>query len=45
VKRARLLAGGTAATAVHQAGLGAGWIIAIGVAVAVAAFLIWRFKK
>jgi lysozyme family protein len=38
-------AGGAAATAAHQSGLGIGWIIGIGIAVAVAAFLIWRFKK
>jgi hypothetical protein len=38
-------AGGAAATAAHQSGLSVGWIVAIGVAVAVAAFLIWRFKK
>lgn len=40
-----VVAGGAAAGAAHQAGLGVGWIVAIGVAVAVAAFLIWRFKK
>lgn len=40
-----IAAGGAASTAAHQAGLGVGWIVAIGVAVAVAAFLIWRFKK
>jgi len=38
-------AGGAAATAAHQSGLGIGWIVAIGAAAAVAAFLIWRFKK
>lgn len=38
-------AGGAAATAAHQSGLGVGWIVAIGVVVAVAAFLFWRFKK
>jgi hypothetical protein len=40
-----VVAGGAAAGAAHQAGLGVGWVVAIGVAVAVAAFLIWRFKK
>lgn len=40
-----IAAGGAAATAAHQSGLGVGWVVAIGVAVAVAAFLIWRFKK
>lgn len=40
-----IVAGGSASTAAHQAGLGIGWIIGIGVAVAVTAFLIWRFKK
>lgn len=38
-------AGGAAATAAQQTGLGIEWVIAIGVAVAAAAFLIWRFKK
>ncbi len=38
-------AGGAAATAAHQSGLGVWWIVGIGVAVAVAAFLIWKFKK
>lgn len=38
-------AGGAAAGAAHQAGLPVGWIVAIGVAVAVAAFLIWKLKK
>ncbi len=38
-------AGTAASTAAHQAGLSVGWVIAIGVAVAVVAFLIWRFKK
>jgi lysozyme family protein len=38
-------AGGAAATAAHQAGLNPMWIVAIGVAVAVTAFLIWRLKK
>jgi hypothetical protein len=38
-------AGGAAATAAHQSGLSVGWIVAIGVAVAVAAFLIWKFQK
>lgn len=40
-----VVAGGAAAGAAHQAGLPVGWIVVIGVAVAVAAFLIWRFKK
>ncbi len=39
-----IAAGGAAATAAHQSGLGVGWIVAIGVAVAIAAFLIWKFK-
>lgn len=38
-------AGGAAATAAHQSGLGIGWIVVIGVVVAVAAFLIWKFKQ
>jgi len=38
-------AGGAAATAAQQSGLSVGWIVAIGVAVAVAAFLIWRLRK
>mgnify|MGYP001582435539 CR=1 FL=1 len=38
-------AGGAAATAAQQSGLGVGWIIAIGVVVAIAAFLIWKLKK
>jgi len=41
---AAVIAGGAAAGAAHQAGLGVGWIIAIGVAAAVAAFLIWKLK-
>jgi len=40
-----IAAGGAAATAAQQSGLGIGWIIGIGVAVAAVAFLIWRFKK
>lgn len=40
-----IAAGGAASTAAHHAGLSVGWIVAIGVAVAVTAFLIWRFKK
>ena len=40
-----VVAGGAAAGAAQQAGLSIGWIIGIGVAVAIAAFLIWRFKK
>lgn len=40
-----VVAGGSAAGAAHQAGLGIGWVVAIGIAVAVTAFLIWRFKK
>lgn len=38
-------AGGAAATVAHQVGLGVGWIAAIGVAVAVVAFLVWKLKK
>ena len=40
-----IVAGGAAATAAHQSGLGVGWVVGIGVAVAVAAFLIWKFQK
>ena len=40
-----VVAGGAAATAAQQSGLSVGWIVAIGVAVAVAAFLIWRKEK
>lgn len=40
-----IVAVGTAAGAAQQAGLDIGWIIAIGVAVAVAAFIIWKIKK
>ncbi len=39
-----IAAGGAAATAAHQSGLSVGWIVGIGVAVAVAAFLIWKLK-
>jgi len=39
-----IVAGGAAATAAQQSGLGIGWIVVIGVVVAVAAFLIWKFK-
>lgn len=38
-------AGGAAATAAHQSGLGIGWIVVIGVVVAVAAFVIWKLKQ
>jgi hypothetical protein len=38
-------AGGAAAGAAQQSGLGVGWVIGIGVAVAIAAFLIWKLKK
>ena len=38
-------AGGAAATAAHQSGLSVWWIVGIGAAVAVVAFLIWKFKK
>lgn len=38
-------AGGTAATAAHQAGLSLAWIIGIGVAVAIIAFVIWKLRK
>lgn len=40
-----VVAGGAAAGAAHQSGLSIGWIVAIGVAVAVAAFLIWKLKR
>lgn len=40
-----VVAGGGAATAAHQSGLSIGWIVGIALAVAVASFLIWRFKK
>ncbi len=40
-----VVAGGAAATAAQQAGLSIGWIIAIGVAVAAATFVIWKLKK
>ena len=40
-----VVAGGAAAGAAHQSGLGIVWVVGIGVAVAVAAFLIWKFKK
>lgn len=38
-------AGGAAAGAAASSGLGWHWVVAIGVAVAVVAFLIWKFKK
>lgn len=38
-------AGGAAAGAAHQAGLSPIWIIGIGVAVAVLAFIIWKLRK
>lgn len=38
-----VVAGGGAATAAHQAGLSIGWIIGIGIAVAVVAFLVVKF--
>ncbi len=38
-------AGGAASTAAHQAGLSIWWIVGIGVVVALAVFLAWRFKK
>jgi lysozyme family protein len=38
-------AGGAAAGAAHQAGLSIGWIVAIALAVGVAAFITWKFKK
>lgn len=37
-------AGGAAAGAAHQAGLSIGWIIGIGLAVAVIAFVAWKMK-
>ncbi len=40
-----IAAGGAAAGAAASSGLGWHWVAAIGVAVAVAAFLIWKFKK
>lgn len=39
-----VVAAGAAAGAAQQAGLGIGWIIGIGAAAAVAAFLIWKLK-
>ena len=39
-----IVAGGAAVTA-HQSGLGIGWIIGIAAAVAIIAFLAWKFKK
>lgn len=39
-----VVAGGGAVVAAQQAGLGIEWIIAIGAAVAVVAFLIWKLK-
>lgn len=45
-KAGPVVAGGAAAGAAHQAGLGIGWIIAIGVGVtAFTAFAIWRSKQ
>lgn len=38
-------AGGAAATVAQQSGLSIGWIIGIGIAVAVAAFVIWKIKE
>jgi hypothetical protein len=38
-------AGGAAATAAHQAGLSSVWIIGIGIAVAIIAFIIWKLRK
>jgi hypothetical protein len=40
-----IAAGGTASVAANEAGFSIGWVIAIGVAVAVATFLIWKLKK
>lgn len=40
-----VVAGGAAAGAAHQAGLGIGWIIAIGVAVSVGTFLFFKLRK
>ncbi len=40
-----IVAGGGAVVAAQQAGLGVGWIIAIGVVAAVAAFLFFKFRK
>lgn len=39
-----VVAGGSAVVVAQQAGLGLGWILAIGVAVAVAVFFIWKLK-
>jgi hypothetical protein len=45
-KTGPIVAGGAAAESARQAGLSIGWIVAIGVAVAVvAALIVWRFKK
>lgn len=40
-----VVAGGAVATAAHQSGVGIWWIVAIGLVIAVAAFLIWKFKQ
>lgn len=40
-----IAAGGAAATIAHQSGLGLEWIIGIGFAMAVAAFIIWKIKR
>lgn len=42
---APVIAGGAAATIAHQSGLGIGWIIGICIAVAVAAFVVWKLTK
>lgn len=39
-----VVAGGTAAGAAHQAGLGLGWIIGIGIACAVISLIVWKMK-
>jgi hypothetical protein len=38
-------AGGAAAATAHQSGLGVGWIIVAVLVIAVAAFLLWKFKQ
>lgn len=40
-----VLAGGSAATAAHQSGLSAGWVVGIALAVMIAAFVIIHFWK
>jgi lysozyme len=40
-----VVAAGTAATVLHQSDIGTGWIIAIAVVAAIAAFVIWKIKE